>query len=362
MMNKLLPNILLLSLALLPLASCEEWDPVLTGTYPEPDPRTEVRVDVNTTIAQLKQLYVDNGGKAVEIKDHLCIAGQVISSDRSGNIYRDLYLQDDTGAICVKVGKSSLYSDYQLGQWVYVDCCGLKIGSYNGMPQLGIEDESDSGYDTAYIDAQYLIDTHIWRGRTAALPEPCKPTAAELSTALSEGGFKNHLWGRLITLEGMTYGAASSYNTDKYKRIFAILYIDDKTENRVFLSDRTYGVTTWAMTKSKLLENIEAGKFEGVSTQGGAKVEGELLEALKANASPVTMSQYFSFGSVPVQIRTSGYSKFADTEIDPEVIGDPDSSSADGAPVDVTGILTIYSGAAQFTLIDLDGVKRSASR
>ena len=347
---------LLLPCALL-LAACEEWDPVGTLTYPEPDPRTETRLDVNTTIAALKQLYVDNGGRAVEIKDHLCIGGQVISSDRSGNIYRDLYIQDETGAICVKVGKSSLYSDYQPGLWVYVDCAGLKVGSYNGMPQLGIEDESADGYDTAYIDAQYLIDTHIFRGRAGAVPQPYRPTAAELSQALNDG-FKSPLWGRLVTLEGLTYGAPSTYNTDSYKRIFAILYAGDGTENRVFLSDRTYGVTTWAMTKAKLLENIDAGKFAGVRTQGGRPVEGELLQILRENASPVTMSQYFSLGSVPVQIRTSGYAKFADAEIDPEVIGDPDASSADGVPVDVTGILSIYNGAAQFTLLDLDGVQK----
>lgn len=340
------------------LAACEEWDPVGTLVYPEPEPRTEVRLDVNTTIAGLKQLYLDAGGKAVEINTHLCIGGQVISSDRSGNIYRDLYIQDETGAICVKVGKSSLYSDFQPGQWVYIDCCGLKVGAYGGMPQLGIEDESADGYDTAYIDAQYLIDTHIFRGRVAKVPEPARPTAAALSKALSDGGFKNDLWGRLVTLEGMTYGAATSYSTDSYKRIFAILYIDDSSENRVFLSDRTYGVTTWAMTKAKLLENLDAGKFEGVKTQGGRPVEGELLQALRDNATPVTMSQYFSYGNVPVQIRTSGYSKFADAEIDPEVLGNPDSSQADGVPVDVTGILTIYNGAAQFTLLDLDGVQK----
>lgn len=70
-----------------------------------------------------------------------------------------------------------------------------------------------------------------------------------------------------------------------------------------------------------------------------------------------TVSQYFSLGSTPVQIRTSGYSKFADTEIPAEVLGDVNATSADGKSIDVTGILTIYNGSAQFTLIDLDGVK-----
>ena len=350
----------LLMTALL-LASCEEWEPVTTLTYPDPMAREPVMVDVNTTIAQLKQFYVDNGNKAVEITSHLVIGGQVVSSDRSGNIYRDLYIQDETGAICVKVGKSSLYSDFHPGQWVYVDCAGLKIGSYSGMPQLGIEDESGKN-DTAYIDAQYLIDTHIWRGRIEAVPEARAVTEAELQKAVSDGGFRSDLWGRLVKLEGLTYGAKTDYSSDSYKRIFAILYIDDSTENRVFLSDRTYGVTTWAMTKSKLLENIDSHKFDGVKTQGGRAVEGELLEQLRANASPVTMSQYFSLGTTPVQIRTSGYAKFADSEIPSSVIGDPDSGSADGAPIDVTGLLTIYNGAAQFTLIDLDGVRLSSDK
>ena len=50
-----------------------------------------------------------------------------------------------------------------------------------------------------------------------------------------------------------------------------------------------------------------------------------------------------------IQIRTSGYAKFADVAIDREIIN--------GAKIDVTGILAYYNGAAQFTLIDIDGVK-----
>ena len=341
------------------LCSCEEWQPVTTLTYPEPEAREPLILDVNTTIAQLKQMYLDNGSQGVEITSHVCIGGQVVSSDRSGNIYRDLYIQDGTGAICVKVGKSSMYSDYHLGQWVYIDCAGLRLGSYNGMPQLGIEDESGKN-DTAYIDAQYLIDTHIFRGRIAALPEPRVVTSAELEQALKDGGFKSDLWGRYVRLNRLTYGAKTDYSTDKYKRIFAILYSGDNPEDRVFLSDKTYGITSWAMSKSKVSNLIFEGRFDEAKTQDGRPVKNEVIDGLLANASPVTMSQYFSLGSTPVQIRTSGYAKFCDAEIPAAVIGDPDSDTADGRPIDVTGLLSIYNGAAQFTLIDLDGVRLSA--
>ena len=54
-------------------------------------------------------------------------------------------------------------------------------------------------------------------------------------------------------------------------------------------------------------------------------------------------------GSKEVQIRTSGYSRFADTQIDPEILN--------GKKINVKGILTTYNNAAQFTLIDLGGIE-----
>lgn len=317
-------------IALAALSACQEWDPVLIGNYDIPADREPMMVAVNTSIAELKQMYVDAGNKAVEIGPGVFIGGQVISSDQSGNLYRELYIQDGTGAICVKVGKSSMYSDYHLGQWIYIDCGGLKIGAYSGMPQLGVEDESGQ-YDTAYIDAQYLIDTHIFRGRQAAMPQPREVSADEISQAVKDGGFKNSLWGAYVKLPGLSYGA----------KIFAILYAGDAENNRTFLRDKSFGVTSWAMTKAKVQALIAAGNFDEVLP---ADVRNTYLE----NASPVTMSQYFSLGSVDVQVRTSGYAKFADTEIPKAVI--------EGSPVDLTGILTIYNSDAQFTLIDLDGV------
>ena len=83
----------------------------------------------------------------------------------------------------------------------------------------------------------------------------------------------------------------------------------------------------------------------------------DIKATLRDNAVAVTMSQYFSVGTTPVQIRTSGYSRFADTQIDPAILGADGATTSDGIPIDITGILTLYDGAAQFTLIDIDGVQ-----
>ena len=350
----------ILASALLALASCQEWEPVFTGSYDDVYMYDAQELEVTATIAELKALYAKHGALKIE-DDDMVISGKVISDDHSGNIYRELYIQDETGVISVKLGLTSLYCDYKLGQTVYVKCGGLTIGQYNGMPQLGVEDPSGE-YETSYLDNRYLIDAHVIRGAWGDPVPPLHVTEADLQAALAEG-YTNSLWGQLVTIPDLQYGAKGSYSSDKFKRIFILLYVDpykDKkaSTNRVFCSSETYGVTTWAMTKNKFLEYLDGGNFDECSTNGGKGMNAifdpdtglTVKQTLRNNAVAVTTSQYFHLGETAVQIRTSGYAKFADTEIDPAIIGDPNGK--DGALIDVTGILTIYNGAAQFTLVD----------
>ncbi len=163
-------TIYLIVAALLTLVSSKEWEPVFTLSYGDVEAAAPQSLQVTATIAQLKDLYEKHGALKIE-DDNMVIAGKVISDDHSGNIYRELYIKDDTGVISVKIGLSSLYSDYRLGQTVYVRCGGLTIGQYNGMPQLGVEDPTGE-YETAYLDSRYLIDAHVVKG---AKGEPVQP-------------------------------------------------------------------------------------------------------------------------------------------------------------------------------------------
>ena len=120
---------IVLSVALVALSSCkslkEEWDPVFTFGENKPAPaKLYTEQDLSAlgctgfiTIRELKAMYKGGG---VELFGNIWIKGQVISSDRSGNIYREIYIQDETGGIDLKLGKSSLYSDSTLGPWIYV--------------------------------------------------------------------------------------------------------------------------------------------------------------------------------------------------------------------------------------------------
>ena len=351
--------------AVLTLVSCQEWEPVFTASYDDVYVTDAQSLKVTATIAELKELYAKNGVLKIE-DDDMVISGKVISDDHSGNIYRELYIKDETGVISVKIGLSSLYSDYKLGQTVYVRCGGLTIGQYNGMPQLGVEDPTGE-YETAYLDSRYLIDAHVVKGAWGDPVPPRYVTEEELNEALKVG-YTHELWGQLVTVEDLQYGAKGTYAGDQFKRIFILLYVDpfkDKKlpTNRVFCSSETYGVTTWAMSKNKFLEYLDAGCFDqcGTSDKGMNDVFDEktgltVKQSIRANASAVTTSQYFHLPQgLPVQIRTSGYAKFADTEIDPAIIGNP--AAEDGALCSATGIITVYDGSVQLALVDENSVK-----
>ncbi len=359
-------------------ASCrsfvEEWQPVFTFSYANPDPaKVYSEADLSefgfpgtfTTIHDLKALY-KNG--PVGINSNIWIKGQVTTTDITGNIYREIYIQDETGGIDVKIGKSSLYSEYKLGQWLYVSCANLTLGAYNGMPQLGMEADNTptNEYETSYIDVQAIIDQHIFKGPDAPAVQPLVVSENDIKTAISKG-FTGELWGKLVTVPGMLY---------KHE-IFALFYPNPNMphksgnpENRVFLSDNgTWGIDTWALSKNGYISYIYSGLWDKAEVGSGATrygpitgtpadylAPGSVLDSfgtdinrsykdIMANyATANYVSHYFNLGKTDVQVRTSGYAKFADEKLDARILS--------GSKVDITGILSIYNGNAQFTLVD----------
>lgn len=349
-MNKIFYAIGTFAAALTLLASCDEWEPVFTGDYGKADVYKPVTLTPNKTILELKSLYKN---APVKIEDGIIIGGQVISEDRSGNIYKSIYIQDATGAIEVKIGKNSLYNDYKLGQWVYVKCSGLTLGAYNGMIQLGYEDASGE-YETSYLDVQYIIDTHIFRGE---LDTPLAPKKVAESDLLKEENL-----GCYVEIDGLKYGSVKNPGGE----IFCLIYVDSSKDkksnsNRIFLSstdndnkpvkDPSWGIKTWAMSKQGFISYLNSGVFDAGRLKDNSKPISDpgLKSALIKNADAYAVSQYFRMGSTDVQVRTSGYAKFADTQIDQKIL--------DGATVNMKGIITVYKNAAQFTLIDLNGVE-----
>lgn len=375
---------LIITAALLVLSSCglkEEFQPVFTGKYPAPEPErywSDEDFGRITSIADLVSGYTIGQPKVL---GSTVIKGTVSTTDRPGNFYKSFYIQDETGGIEIKVGKNGLYNDYLLGQTVYVDCEDLTLGMYGyksgnyggmGMAQLGFSDPSGS-YETSYMEIPLLIDAHVLRGNPSEL-HPVTPavitSASQLPNPKTATQATSKLIGSMVTLKGLTYG----------NEVFCLLYLDSNQDkksytNRVFLSssnssDPTCGITTWAMSKEKMTEYLYSGIWDeckvgsgntyaedeegNTLTVGSYRGENGLYDASINGFNGIertaySVSQYFKLGSTDIQIRTSGFCKFCDVEIDPDVL-------SGRATIDVTGVLTLYQGSFQLVVNNIDDI------
>ncbi|MDE6176304.1 MAG: hypothetical protein K2F71_02050, partial [Paramuribaculum sp.] len=93
-----------------------------------PKPQTPVAtIEANTSIIDLKKAYWNNEANYIDTVrlaadgSHVVVAGRVISSDRAGNIYKSLVIQDETAALAISIDRSSLYNEYRVGQEVVID-------------------------------------------------------------------------------------------------------------------------------------------------------------------------------------------------------------------------------------------------
>lgn len=137
----------------------------------------EATLTPNTSILEVKTKYWDDATNYIdtiemtESGEHVVIAGRVISSDATGNIYKNLVIQDETAAIAISINANSLYNDYRLGQEIVLDLTNMYIGKYNGLQQLGFPEYSTQyGWEATFMPPEFFYAHSELNG----LPEPEK--------------------------------------------------------------------------------------------------------------------------------------------------------------------------------------------
>ncbi|HEY9169848.1 MAG TPA: DUF5689 domain-containing protein [Lutibacter sp.] len=101
---------------------------------------TEPQLTATTTIQQVKEMYTFGGAKIIETD--VIIEGYVVSSDKSGNIYKSISIQDKpenpTAAIKISINQTNIYTKYNIGRKIYVRLKGLAVGYSFGSVQIGV--------------------------------------------------------------------------------------------------------------------------------------------------------------------------------------------------------------------------------
>jgi len=116
---------------------------ILAGCNLEPDvaPMPTFIGEANTTIAELLAMHPigsEDSYDSIPIGSNIIICGYVTTSDEWGNNYKYINIEDETGAIQIKINHTALYKKYQIGERIYVKCDGLVLGDYRKLPQLGL--------------------------------------------------------------------------------------------------------------------------------------------------------------------------------------------------------------------------------
>lgn len=93
----------------------------------------------NMTIAKLKTLYAGITDPALIDVDYI-IKATVTGNDISGNIYKQIYIQDETGGINMGVDQNSIFTEFRVGQEIYVHLKGLYMVMYGEQLQIGYGD------------------------------------------------------------------------------------------------------------------------------------------------------------------------------------------------------------------------------
>lgn len=167
---------------------------IFSGCYDkhsEP-PTTPPMLQANAHLGELNRLCA-NGCYNI-VSDIVCV-GRITSSDRDGNFYRSVFVEDSTSAVEIKLGTYNTSTQYPVGLEVAIYLKGTAIMFEDNILQIGLPPQS---YDTAprEFEVQEIIDRHIVRSNSI---ETVKPTTLSISQ------LKTSLCGRFVRIEKIHY-------------------------------------------------------------------------------------------------------------------------------------------------------------
>ncbi|MDO5664994.1 MAG: DUF5689 domain-containing protein [Bacteroidia bacterium] len=133
----------------------------------------------NITIAKLKSQYAAIKDPTLIDVDYI-LKAYVAGNDESGNIYKQLYIQDETGGINMGVDQNSMYTEFRVGQEVYVSLKGLYMVKYGDQLQIGYGNTNANRIPWETFN--YYIFKNKWPNESNVVPKVIK--LSELSDNL----------------------------------------------------------------------------------------------------------------------------------------------------------------------------------
>lgn len=175
------------------------------------------------TIAQLKNMYKTqlatdyrDGNSFAKVTKNLQIKGYVTGNDLTGNIYNELWIQDETGAISFSISQGGICGYLPVGAEILVELKGLSVGNYRKQPVIGtpyttvLTSGNNAGKEVTYVSRmnrmEWMSHFKITGGKRIIEPEVFAEGSTKTTWDLDKDA------GKLGTLKNVTFKNGSYYN------------------------------------------------------------------------------------------------------------------------------------------------------
>lgn len=161
------------------------------------------------TVKELLDRYVNPMTAANDttmIREDIQIKVIVTGNDIEGNIYNEVAVKDETGAILICIAQGGLYGYLPVGKEILVDLKGLHIGLYGNQPQIGVAYTNASGRTFPS-----RMNRNIWQKHfkyvDAGFTHEVAPEEFDV-TRMQDVEYVKACRGKLMTVKGVTMAEA----------------------------------------------------------------------------------------------------------------------------------------------------------
>ncbi len=195
-------SVLLLFTAITGVTSCsKKFDaPPASADQPIPDGYTQI------SVKDLKARHTV-GGAFDAITDSVVLSVVVTANDKSGNLYKQLVVEDSTGGIMILLDQAGLYGPYPVGRKLWVKCKGLVLSDDNGLMELGAKLVLNGAPSLEGVESNRIREFIIG----GSLNNPVVPHVVTLSDLTTN--MQDKYLGSLIQLDGFEFTDADKTKT-----------------------------------------------------------------------------------------------------------------------------------------------------
>lgn len=227
----LLPALIGLAMLVLPSCSKKFDEPPVANTT-----LAQQGITANTNIATLKSMVGNADGAFRQITSDIVITGVISGDDRSGNLYKELYLQDTSGAMSIELDATGLFSTFPVGREVAIYCKGLWLVNTKAMKKL-CQREVVNGTASAVGIPAADIGTYVKGGAVN------QPVAVKSVTMTDLTTVNTNLLGALVKLDNVEVvnsDLRKTWSDISPAKIDQNIYIKDCSNTQIIIRTSAY--------------------------------------------------------------------------------------------------------------------------